>query len=309
MGIRTPKAMVLGVGSALPDRVVPNSHFEAYLDTTDEWIRERTGISTRHFGESNSELAIAAARAALADAGVDPAEVALCVLATTTPDRIIPSTSSVVQNELGLRCGAFDVNAACAGFVYAYAIAASMTADLGPILVIGSEVLTRVTDQKDRQTAVLMGDGAGAVVVGAGEGGRGQLWFDLGTDGSLASLLQAEHGGYMKMNGREVFRHAVRACVDSSRRVLDAAGACVRDVAVFVPHQANLRIISAVSQRLGIDPERVAVTIDSTGNTSAASIPIALDRAVRAGRIAEGDLILMSGFGAGMTWGSILLRW
>lgn len=300
---------IRGLGAALPAEVRHNDHYAAYLDTSDEWIRARTGIVERRVGGTTAGLAIAAGAAAIDDAGISPSDVRLCVLATTTPDRLIPATSSVVHHGLGLTCGAFDLNAACSGFVYALALAASATADLGPVLVIGSETLTRFTDQADRQTAILMADGAGAAVVGAGGAADGNSWFDLGVDGSLESLLFADHGGYMQMNGREVFRHAVRASASSCNKVLAAAGIAPEEVALFVPHQANRRIIEAVADRLGICEERCAITIDRTGNTSAASIPIALADAAAAGRIRPDDYVLLSGFGAGMTWATALLRW
>lgn len=306
---RQPSAAVLGIGTALAAEVRGNDHYASYLQTSDEWIRARTGIVERRVGGTTSGLAVDAARAALDDAQLHPADVGLCILATTTPDRLIPATSATVQRELGLRCGAFDVNAACSGFVYAFTLAASMTAHLAPILVIGSETLTRVTDQEDRQTAILMADGAGAVVVGPAPGGEGNLWFDLGVDGTLESLLFADHGGYMQMNGREVFRQAVRASVASCEKVLAEAGVRADDVALFVPHQANLRIIEAVANRVGICEDRCAVTIETTGNTSAASIPVALAVAVAENRVRPGDHVLLSGFGAGMTWATALLRW
>jgi 3-oxoacyl-[acyl-carrier-protein] synthase-3 len=303
---------IVGWGDALPEKVVTNADLEAQLDTSDEWIRTRTGIRERRIGDSTAELAIAAGRAALEHAGVDPGSVDLLVLCTTTPDQCVPATSARVQEELGLRGAAFDLNAACAGFVYGLVTAQGLLATTGAqrALLIGAEVLSRITDWSDRNTAVLFGDGAGALVLDSCAASEGQLLSsDLGADGSLRGILYAELGGTLQMEGREVFRRAVRAVVDSATRALERAGHSADEVALLVPHQANLRIIDAACQRLGIPLERAAIVLDRTGNTSSASIPIALIDALRCDRIAEGDLVLLTGFGAGMTWGSALLRW
>ena len=301
---------ITGWGDALPDRVVTNDEFAARLDTSDEWIVARTGIRERRMGSTTSELAVQAGRAALKSAGVDGADVDLLVLATTTPDQAIPATSAAVHHALGCRGGAFDLNAACAGFVYALVTAdALLGAGHRRALVIGSETLSRVTDQEDRSTAVLFGDGAAAIVLESGATGDLVLSYDLGVDGSAASLLYANHGGHIHMEGREVFRRAVRTEMVSIERVLADAGIGPDDVDLFVPHQANVRIIEAVNERLGLPMERTAIVLDHTGNTSAASIPLALAEAADSGRLAEGDTVLLSGFGAGMTWASAVIRW
>ena len=305
-----PGATITGWAAALPDTVVTNADFEARLDTSDAWIVERTGIRERRFGGTTSTLAIEACRGALKRAGVEAGDVDLLVLATTTPDKRVPATSSIVHAELGCRGAAFDLNAACAGFVYALVTAVSMfQAGFRRALVVGSDTLSRITDQDDRGTAVLFGDGAGAVVVEATPDHELILSHDLGLDGSLLPILYCNHAGYIQMEGREVYRRAVRATVESAARVLSGTGTSGAEVKLFVPHQANRRIIDAVVDRLGIVPERSVIVVDRTGNTSASSVPIALTEAVEAGRVEDGDLILMSGFGAGMTWASALLRW
>ncbi|HUY30876.1 MAG TPA: beta-ketoacyl-ACP synthase III [Acidimicrobiales bacterium] len=301
---------ITGWGEALPDHVVTNDDFAARLDTSDEWIVARTGIRQRRMGGTTSELAIDAGRAALKVADLDGADIDLLVLATTTPDQTIPATSSAVHDALGCRGGAFDLNAACAGFVYALVTADSLLhAGHHRALVIGSETLSKVTDQDDRSTAVLFGDGAAAIVLEAGARDELVLAYDLGVDGAATPLLYADHGGYIHMEGREVFRRAVRAELESIENVLSRAGVRPDDIALFVPHQANVRIIEAVNQRVGLSMERTALVLERTGNTSAASIPLALAEAADAGRVAEGDLVLLSGFGAGMTWASAVIRW
>jgi 3-oxoacyl-[acyl-carrier-protein] synthase-3 len=295
---------------ALPDKVVTNADYEARLDTSDDWIVERTGIKERRHGGTTSGLALEAAGRALARAGRHGPEIDLLVLATTTPDQIVPATSSFVHYKLGCRGAAFDLNAACAGFVYGLVTAVALL-DSGHerALLIGSDTLSAITDQDDRNTAVLFGDGAGAIVVEATDGEPLLLAHDLGLDGSLTSILCCDKGGYIYMEGREVFRKAVRATVESAERVLKQADVSAEDIALFVPHQANIRIIDAMGQRLGIDPTRYAICLDHTGNTSAASCGIALAEAADAGRLKDGDLILFSGFGAGMTWASAVVRW
>ena len=303
-------AQITGWGMALPDRIVTNAHYEAELDTNDEWIVERTGIKERRHGGTTSALAIEAANRALERAGRRGQEIDLLVLATTTPDQAVPATSSWVHHKLGCRGAAFDLNAACAGFVYGLVTAVSLL-DAGHerALVVGSDTLSQITDQQDRSTAILFGDGAGAVVVEATEGEPLILAHDLGLDGSLTPILYCDKGGYIYMEGREVFRRAVRATVESAERVLKQADVSAEDIALFVPHQANIRIIDAMGARLGIDPARFAICLDHTGNTSAASCGIALAEAADAGRLHDGDLVLFSGFGAGMTWASAVVRW
>lgn len=300
----------MGWGAALPDRVVTNAELELSLDTTDQWITERTGIKERRVGGTTASLAISAGRSALSCAGRAGHEVDQLLLATTTPDRHVPSTASEVQEALGVRGGACDLNAACSGFVYGLVHAYGLIA-LGAerVLLVGSETLSRLTDWTDRNTAILFADGAGAVVLEAVDGPGALLGWDLGSDGSARDLLYAELGGHLQMEGREVFRRAVRATVDSAVRCLSRAGVDPTDVALVVPHQANIRIIEAACQRLGVPIERTATVLHSTGNTSSASIPIALVDAVERGRLRTGDKVLLVGFGAGMSWASALVRW
>lgn len=301
---------ITGWGAALPDAVVTNADLEARLDTSDQWIVERSGIRERRIGGTVAGLSAQAGRAALARAGVAPADVDLLLLATTTPDEVVPATSAAVHAALGLSGGAADLNAACAGFVYALVLAyGALAVGTGRVLVVGADVLSRITDPDDRGTAVLFADGAGAVLLERDDGPAGLAAYDLGVDGSAHDLLVCPHGGTLSMEGREVFRRAVRVTVDSAAGALRRAGASAADVSLFVPHQANLRIIEAAAARLGIPMDRTAVVLDRTGNTSSASIPLALAEAAEEGRIGRGDLVLLSGFGAGMTWASAVLRW
>ncbi|MBO0714914.1 MAG: ketoacyl-ACP synthase III [Acidimicrobiales bacterium] len=301
---------VTGWGTALPPTIVTNADLEARLDTSDTWITERTGIRERRVGGSTGELAVLAGRAALDRAGLTGNDIDLLVLATTTPDQLVPATSADLQQQLGTRGGAFDLNAACAGFVYALVVAnALLGTGTTRALVVASDTLSGITDQEDRSTAVLFGDGAGAVVLEEVAGEGRLLSWDLGADGSALPLLYCDHGGFLKMEGQEVFRRAVRAMVDSARTALEGAKATVADVALWVPHQANLRMIEAANSRLGLPLERTSIVLDRTGNTSSASIPLALAEAADDGRIQPGDLVLLSGFGAGMTWASAVLRW
>jgi 3-oxoacyl-[acyl-carrier-protein] synthase-3 len=280
------------------------------MDTNDEWITERTGIKRRHVGGSTASLSVESARTALAMARVDPASIDGLILSTTTPDRTVPATSATVQDALGLRCGAFDVNAACSGFVYAYVVANGLLA-IGAkrLLVIGTDTLSRITDWSDRGTAILFADGSGAAVVEATSDAGQMLGWDLDADGSLEHLLYAEVGGYIHMDGKEVFRRAVRIMVDSAQKSLAKAGLSAADINLCVPHQANLRIIDAACRQLGVPPERTAVVLQETGNTSSASIPLALFDAADAGRLKNGDIVLLVGFGAGMTAASAVIEW
>ncbi|WP_117000111.1 beta-ketoacyl-ACP synthase III [Desertimonas flava] len=316
----TRGAVITGWGTALPERVLTNDDLrDTGLDTSDEWIVERTGIRERHIigfrgapdvDGSTASLSIAAGRQAIEMAGLEPHQIDAIVLSTTTPDRAVPATSATVQQGLGLRCGAFDINAACSGFTYAMVVAHGLIA-MGSerILVIGTDTLSRITDWQDRNTAVLFGDGSGAVVLEAVEG-RGQLrGWDLDADGSAEEYLYCETGDVMKMEGKEVFRRAVRIMVDSAEKSMKAAGVTADDIKLVVPHQANARIIKAACDRLGIDMDRAAVVLDRTGNTSSASIPLALADALDAGRVSEGDLVLLVGFGAGMTAASTIIEW
>jgi 3-oxoacyl-[acyl-carrier-protein] synthase III len=304
-------AVITGWGTALPPKVLTNADLaDMGLDTSDEWIVERTGIRERHVGGTTAGLSAEAGRAALAMSGIDPESIDALVLATTTPDRTVPATSATVQNELGLRCGAFDINAACSGFTYAIVAAHGLIAmGADRVLVIGTDTLARITDWEDRNTAVLFGDGSGAVVLEAVDGGGQLLAWDLDSEGSLEPLFYAEVGSVMKMDGKEVFRKAVRIMVDSARKTMDHAGVSADQIALIVPHQANVRIIQAACDRLGIGMDRAAVVLDRVGNTSSASIPLALVDAIDAGRVHDGDLVLLVGFGAGMTAASALIRW
>ncbi|MEY4162163.1 MAG: 3-oxoacyl-[acyl-carrier-protein] synthase [Actinomycetota bacterium] len=301
-------ARFTGWGTALGRRTVTNDDLAATMDTNDAWIRERTGIHRRHIGGTNAELSVESAGRAIAMAGIDPASIDALVLATTTPDRAVPATSATVQNALGLRCGAFDVNAACSGFVYALVNAHGLVA-MGAerVLLIGTDILSRITDWTDRNTAVLFADGSGAAVLEAGPGQL--LGWDLDADGSAEDILYCDHGGFIQMDGKEVFRRAVRIMVDSAQKSMAHAGVKAEDIALIVPHQANIRIISAACERLEVPMERAAMVIHETGNTSSASIPLALFDAVDAGRVKQGDLVLMVGFGAGMTAASAIIEW
>ncbi len=310
-----------GWGATVPGRPVTNDDLAAVLDTSDEWISTRTGIRARHVAgpdDTTATLAADAARAALARAGRRPDEVDLLVVATTTPDRACPSTAADVAGLLGTRAAACDLNAACAGFVAALhlALPAVATGTSRVALVVGAERMTSLVDPTDRGTAVLFGDGAGAVVLetptddATAHDGPGLVASVLDGDAALVPHLEVPHGErWLTMDGPEVFRAATRGLADSAAEVLRRSGATVDDVAWFVPHQANRRIIDAVGSRLGLAPEKVVLTLDRHGNTSAASVPLALAEAADDGRIGPGDLVLASAVGAGMTWGSILLRW
>jgi len=306
----TRGVVVTGWGIGVPDKVVTNDDLSARLDTSDAWISERTGIRERRIGGTTSELAIEAGRRALDVAGLEPGDIDMVVLATTTPDALVPGTSATVQDALGIRGGAVDVNAACSGFLYGLVSGAGLVAvGAERVLLIGSDTLSRITDWDDRTMAVLVGDGAGAVVLEASAGPSALVSWNLDADGSLRHLLMCDHGGYLFMDGKEVFRKAVRVVVDSASAALADAGLGVEDISLFVPHQANLRIIQAAGQRLGIPEERTAVVIQRYGNTSSASIPLALVDAIERDQVRAGDHLLLTGFGGGMTWGSAVLRW
>ncbi|PKP83855.1 MAG: 3-oxoacyl-ACP synthase [Alphaproteobacteria bacterium HGW-Alphaproteobacteria-2] len=321
------RAVVRGVGHYLPARVVPNSAFEESLDTSDEWIRARTGIERRHFaaeGEQTSDLGAAAARAALADAGMEGAELDVVLVATSTPDLTFPSTATKIQADIGMTNGfAFDLQAVCAGFVYALANANAMilSGQARRVMVIGAETFSRILDFEDRGTCVLFGDGAGAVVLEAADGAgdaedRGILSTDLHSDGRFRDLLYVDGGvsstgtvGHLRMEGREVFRHAVEKLAATAHCALDKAGLSAGDVDWIVPHQANLRIIRATASRMQVPMERVIVTVQDHGNTSAASIPLALSVGKAAGDIKTGDVIVTEAIGGGLAWGAVVLRW
>jgi len=301
--------VITGWGTALPPKILTNHDLEQMMDTSHDWIVERSGIHQRHVGGTTVGLSTESGRAALDMSGVDLAEIDALVLATTTPDTQW-GTAASVQNELGLRCGAFDVNAACSGFVYGLVTAHGLiTMGARKVLLIGTDSLSRITDWEDRNTAVLFGDGSGAVVLEAVEGPGQLLAWDLDADGSLGRLLWAEVGGFIQMEGKEVFRRAVRIMVDSATKSLDHAGLTADDISLVIPHQANIRIINAACERLGIDPSKAVTVLDRTGNTSSASVPLALADALDTGRVHEGDLLLLVGFGGGMTAASAVLRW
>ena len=305
-----PGLRLTGWGVGLPDRVVTNDELSRTLDTSDAWITERTGIKQRRVGGSASTLGLAAARAALAVANVEPAGIDAILLATTTPDRLIPATAPLIQDALGAQCPAVDLNAACSGFMYGLWLSRGLLATgTKRVLLIGAEHLSRWVDWDDRGIAVLFGDGAGAVVLEATDDAGDLLGFDVGSDGSLMHLISCEHGGNIQMDGKETFRRAARIMVDSAQRALKDASLSIEDVTLVVPHQANQRIIQAACDRLGVDVERAVSVIDRYGNTSSASIPLALVDALEEGRVQPGDVLLLTGFGAGMTWASAVLRW
>ncbi len=302
--------VITGYGIAVPDKVVTNDDLSLTLDTNDAWIQERTGIRERRIGGTTSQLAIDAGLAALEKAGRRPDEIDAVILATTTPDQIVPGTSATVQDGIGITGGAFDVNAACSGFVYALTVGHGLLAvGAERLLVIGSETLSKITDWDERSVSILVGDGAGAVVLEAVDGPGQLLSFKLGADGSLRHLLNCDHGGYLYMNGKEIFRKAVSVVVESSQAAIAEAGLTPDQIDLVVPHQANLRIISAACQRLGIPEEKAVVVIDRYGNTSSASIPLALADALDTDRLQPGQHVLLTGFGGGMTWASAVLKW
>ena len=321
------RAVPVGVGHYLPARVVENAEFEATLDTSDEWIRARSGIERRHFaaeGETTSQMAVAAARAALDMAGLAPSDIDAVVVATSTPDLTFPSTATMVQAGLGMEGGfAFDVQAVCAGFVYALANANALilSGQARRALVIGAETFSRIMDWTDRSTCVLFGDGAGALILEAQDGtgqptDRGILSTDLHSDGRYRDLLYVDGGvsasgttGVLRMEGREVFRHAVEKLAETADAALHKAGLGASDVDWIVPHQANLRIITRTAQKMGVGMDRVVVTVQDHGNTSAASIPLALSVGVARGQIKPGDLLVAEAIGGGLAWGAVVLRW
>jgi len=316
-----PRAAIIGTGSALPRRRVTNAELAETVDTSDEWIVERTGIRARYLageGETTSSLATEAARKAIAAAGIAPSDVDLIVLATATPDQTFPASATVVQAALGIDdCVSFDVQAVCSGFLYALSVADSMIRAGGArhALVIGAETFSRILDWGDRTTCVLFGDGAGAVILKGESGDRGILATRLHADGRHNQLLYVDGGpsttqtvGKLRMKGQEVFRHAVTNLADVLREVMAAAGLALSDIDWVVPHQANRRILDATARKLGLAPERVIVTVDKHANTSAASVPLALDEAVRDGRIKGGDLVVLEAMGGGFTWGAAAIR-
>ncbi len=302
---------ITGVGAALPEKVLTNSDLTAWMDTTDEWIKERTGIGERRIGGSTSGLATEAAQRALSDAGVDADSIDQVILATTSPDHICPGTAPAVARELGLSCGAFDLQAACSGWVYGLVVANGLLIQgMDRILVIGAESLDRITDYHDRGTGILFGNGAGAAVVERDETGQGQLLgWDLGSNGNYVHILYADHGDVLQMDGKEVFRQAVKVIQQSAKATMEQAGVTADDIDLIVPHQANIRIVESAWKKLGFSMDKTAMVLERTGNTSAASIPLALDDALTNDRVKPGSLVMFLGFGAGMTWASALVRW
>ncbi|SPF54971.1 3-oxoacyl-(acyl-carrier-protein) synthase III [Candidatus Desulfosporosinus infrequens] len=321
---------ITGTGSYLPENVLTNAELETIVDTKDDWITSRTGIRERHIAPPEmpvSELCYQAGLRALEDARVAPEEVDLIIVATMTPDYAFPATACLVADRLGTKnAAAFDLEAACTGFIYAVATASQFVATgmYKTVLVIGGETMSKILNWEDRSTCILFGDGAGAAVLQAVQKGFGFLSFDLGSDGSGGMLLSQPAGGSkcpasletvekklhtLQMEGREVYKFAVRIMGDVAVKVLEKAGLRKEDVDLFVPHQANTRIIDAAVKRLGISPDKVVINLDKYGNMSAAAIPVALDEAVKAGRLTEGDTVVMVGFGAGLTWGACVLKW
>ena len=322
----TRRAVIAGIGHYLPERIVENAEFEATLDTSDEWIRSRSGIERRHFaaeGETTSNMATKAAQNALADAGMTADDIDAIVVATSTADLTFPSAATMVQAQLGMTKGfAFDVQAVCAGFVYALsnanALVASGQAD--KVLVIGAETFSKIMDWTDRSTCVLFGDGAGALVLEAQEGAgtsddRGILATDLNSDGRFKDLLYVDGGvstqntGHLRMQGNQVFRHAVEKLASTAHTSLERAGLGADDVDWIVPHQANIRIIQGTAKKLGLSMDHVVVTVQDHGNTSAASIPLALSVGAERGQIKQGDVIVTEAIGGGLAWGAVVLRW
>lgn len=321
---------IAGIGFYVPKKVLTNFDLEKMVDTTDEWIRTRTGVRERRIADDNeatSDLAIEAARKALEDAQISHQEIDLIIVATLSPDYLFPSTSCLVQDKLGIKdAWAFDIEAACSGFIYALSVAEAFikSGSYKTALVIGAEVFSRIVDWTDRNTCVLMGDGAGAVILREVENGKGILSTYLGADGSRADLLKQPAGGsrlpaaeetvrqglhYFKMQGNEVFKLAVRIMSESVITALKKAGLSNKDIDLIIPHQANIRILNAMARRLSLPMEKLVVNLDKYGNTTAASIPIALDEAVKQGRIKEGDIVVLVAFGAGLTWGASVIRW
>ncbi len=323
------KARIVGTGTYVPSRVLTNADLERMVATSDEWIRERTGIQERRIagvGEACSDLAVQAGKRALAAAGLKATELDMILVATCTGDYLLPATACLVQHQLGAtKAAACDLSAACCGFIYALSVAdAYVKTGMRHVLVIGSEVMSTITDWTDRNTCIIFGDGAGAVIISAYEGERGILSTHLRSDGNLCELIAVPGGGsrtpasekviaermqYIKMKGHETFKVAVRTLEEIARETLEANHLRVEDIDLYVPHQANVRILKAVTERLGLPIEKVMLNLDRYGNTSAASIPIALHEAVGAGRIREGSLVMLGAFGAGLTWASAMIRW
>ncbi|WP_425057807.1 3-oxoacyl-[acyl-carrier-protein] synthase 3 protein 1 [Sporomusa carbonis] len=321
---------ILGIGSYVPEKIVTNKDLEKILDTSDEWIVDRTGIRERRIaeaGEATSDLATKAAEKALLDAGVSAEEIDIIIVATVTPDMLFPSVACLVQNNLkAIKAAAFDITAVCTGFMYGLVMGSAFikSGTYKKVLVIGAETLSKITDWTDRNTAILFGDGAGAAVLGETSPGVGILGVDLGADGTGGDLLKVPAGGskqpasaetisnnlhFIHMNGNEVFKFAVKVMGETAIKALENANLSPADVTYLVPHQANTRIIQSAAKRLALPMEKVLVNIDKYGNTSAASIPIALDEGIKSGRIKNGDILVLVGFGGGLTWGASVIKW
>jgi len=319
---------IIGIGSYTPPKVVTNSDLEKMVDTSDEWIVTRTGIKERRIAESDvatSDLSFEAAKMALASANLSPKDIDLIIVATVTPDMLFPATACILQDKLGAECPGFDLSAGCSGLIYALSVGAQFVANgtYNNVLVVGAEVLSKITDWQDRSTCVLFGDGASAIVLGPVERG-GFRSFVLGADGSGGKLLELPAGGsrlpasyetvsqrlhYIKMNGREVFKFAVKIMGEAALEAIEKAGLTPSDIDLFIPHQANIRIIESAAERLKLSMDRVFINLDKYGNTSSASVGIALHEALLSGRIREGNRVVMVGFGAGLTWGACVLEW
>ena len=323
-------AGILGTGHYAPEKVLTNFDLEKMVDTTDEWIRTRTGIETRHIAdtsENTSDLCAKAAEKAIEMAGISANDIDFVLVATASPDYIVPSTACMVQDKMGMKkAGAMDISAGCSGYIYALATASGMVKAgiCRHVLIIGAEILSRLVNWKDRSTCILFGDGAGAAVVGPVEGGFGLLASDLGSDGSFGDILCIPAGGvaervtheaiedgriYVHMDGTDVFKAAVRHMEDTTKKALEKAGLVKEDIQLFIAHQANNRIIQALAKKMELPEEKVYVNVNRYGNTSAASVGIALDEAVRSGHVKHGDIVVLTGFGAGLTWGCDVMRW
>lgn len=323
-------AGILGTGHYAPEKLLTNFDLEKMVDTTDEWIRTRTGIETRHIaspGENTSDLCVKAAEKALEMANLSADDIDFVMVATASPDYIVPSTACLVQDKMGMKkAGAMDISAGCSGYIYALATAAGMVKGgiCKHVLIVGAEILSRLVNWKDRSTCILFGDGAGAAVVGPAEEGFGLIASDLGSDGSFGDILCIPAGGvaervtheaiedgriYVHMDGTDVFKAAVRHMEDTTKKTLEKAGLSKEDIQLFIAHQANNRIIQSLAKKMGLPEEKVYVNVNRYGNTSAASVGIALDEAVRSGRVKHGDIVVLTGFGAGLTWGCDVMRW
>lgn len=321
---------IAGLGSYVPERILTNFDLESMIDTSDEWIKSRTGISSRHIlaeNQSTSDLAYEAAKIALADAGLTAGDIDLIIVATCTPDMLFPATACLLQDKLGVKViPAFDLEAACSGFIYGMAVGAQFIATgfYENVLVVGAEAMSRVVNWQDRNICVLFGDGAGAAVLSATEKGKGLLSFHMGADGAGGDLLKVPAGGaampataetiaremhFMQMSGNEVYKFAVRVMGDTALKSLEKAGLSKDDVSFVIPHQANMRIIDAAMRRMGLPMEKAYINLDRLGNMSSASIPVALDEIYRANKLKKGDILVLVGFGAGLTWGSAVIEW